>query len=290
MAKVAFVPVLGKRQSSEPARARLLGLWWGYDNSVHHPLQGPAPIARLATGPIYQVLLTERVMAVRCSLDERPDNAYLLLRYYQCFRRASHGGADSSSHPPMTSLEFSDRLRRIRIPAYFILSLAVVVPLTELIVSVSPPHFDNVVWRFGMMGVAASALGTPLSGLLFLCIMGLLSGDRGVVRTVAIVSAIIAAVAIIGSGNFVLDVLQMKAKVRPEALPRFKYASGSAFVKLILEAIGSTLLSIGAFRSVRGARSEKVRSPRESLLVGTPTVKSGPPSTTADQLSANTLG
>jgi hypothetical protein len=170
----------------------------------------------------------------------------------------------------MTSIDSSDRVRSLRAPGYFILAMAVVFPLVELVLSVSPWHPTAVMWRFGVMGLAASAAGTPLTALFFIYALALLAGDRNVVRVVCAVAAVIAVVLILGAGGFVLDVLQMKARVKPEALRQFKYASAQALIKQLFWGVAAGVLAISAFRTVRKTRTQTVRSPNESLLVGRP--------------------
>lgn len=199
-------------------------------------------------------------------------------------------GWDFLQLTPMPSIDSSDRLQRLRAPGYFILGLAVVVPLTEFILSVIPWHPDVVMWRFGAMGLAASAMGTPLTGLLFIYALALLSSDRNVVRVVAALAAVIAVVLIVGAGSFVLDALQMKSRVKPEGLRQFKYASAQALVKLVTEGLAAGVLAVSAFRVVRSTKSEAVRSRTESLIVGRAEVRTVSTPPVAEQFSAGSAG
>lgn len=177
----------------------------------------------------------------------------------------------------MTSLDATDRLRRLRGPGYLILGLAVAIPLIELFLSVVPWHPGVVTWRFGTMGLTAAAIGTPLTGLLFVFALALLMDDRPVAWGVAVISAVIALVLIVGAGGFVLDALQVKARVKPEALRQFTLASAQALVKLLVEGVAATFLAIAAFRSVRQGRRQHVRSAKESLVVGRSAAPSAAP-------------
>lgn len=168
----------------------------------------------------------------------------------------------------MISIDSSDRLRSLRAPGYFILAMAVVFPLVELGLSVSPWHPTAIMWRFGVMGLAASAAGTPLTALFFMYGLALFAGDRNVVRIVSVVAALIALVLILGAGAFVLDTLQMNARVKPQALRQFRYASAQALIKQLFWGTAAIVLAISAFRMLRKTRSQKAPSPNQSILVG----------------------
>lgn len=153
-----------------------------------------------------------------------------------------------------------DVLRRLRAPGYLIIGLAAILPLSDLISTVWPPHAGQLMWRFGTVGLGASAIGVPLFLMFLLFALAAVLGDSRVILTIAIVSAVIALLLVLGVGAFTLDTLQMRGGVSPSAMPRFKAASGQALVKLLLHAISATVLAISAFRVARGDRKESGRS------------------------------
>ena len=165
----------------------------------------------------------------------------------------------------------SDLVRRLRAPGYLIMAVTSILPLIDLMMAISPMHPGTVMWRFGAVGLISSAIGAPLLVLVLIYALALLSGDRKVVITVGIIAAIIAVFMLIGSGSFALDALQMKGRVNPAALDKFKGASALALVKLLAMCVSSIVLAVSAFRSARlMTKRETVRAtrPGATLVVG----------------------
>lgn len=164
----------------------------------------------------------------------------------------------------------SDLIRRLRAPAYLIMAVTSILPLIDLMMAISPMHPGTVMWRFGAVGLISSAIGAPLLVLVLIYALALLSGDRKVVITVGIIAAIIAVLMIGGAGSFSLDALQMKSRVNPVALDKFKGASALALVKLIVMGVSAIVLAVSAFRSSKLMKRETVRvtRPGATLVVG----------------------
>ena len=175
-----------------------------------------------------------------------------------------------------------DLLRRLRAPGYLIMAVTSILPLIDLLMAISPMHPGTVMWRFGAVGLVSSAVGAPLLVLTLIYALALLSGDRKVVVAVGVIAALIALLLLIGAGAFTLDALQMKSRVNPVALDKFKGASALALLKLLVMCVASIVLAVSAFRAARQSKREVVRTARPSgkLVVGQPTV---PRSTVADR-------
>jgi hypothetical protein len=164
--------------------------------------------------------------------------------------------------------------RRLRVPGYLFFGIAMILPVLDLLVSVYPIRLDTVVWRFGAVGLLSSAIGAPLLILFFVFALALFAGDRKVIVTVGVLSALIALLLVAGTGSFALDALQMKRRVQAAAQQRFMLASAQAMMKLILEAISAVVLAITAFRTLKktkalGAPRSEVRG-AGSLVMGRP--------------------
>ena len=162
--------------------------------------------------------------------------------------------------------------RRLRVPGYLILGIAMVLPLLDLLVSVMPLKPSTVVWRFGAVGLLSSAIGAPLLILFFIYVLAFLSGDRKIVAVCAALAAVIALLMIAGAGTFALDALQMKRRVQEAAQARFLLASAQAMMKLGLEGLAALVLAVSAFRTLKGAKAAAVARaearPSSSLLMG----------------------
>jgi hypothetical protein len=164
--------------------------------------------------------------------------------------------------------------RRLRVPGYLFFGIAMILPILDLLVSIYPIRLDTVVWRFGAVGLLSSAIGAPLLVLFFVFALALFAGDRKVIVTVGVLSALIALLLVAGTGSFALDALQMKRRVQAAAQQRFMMASAQAMMKLILEAISAVVLAITAFRTLR--KTKALATPRSeargsgSLVMGRP--------------------
>jgi hypothetical protein len=178
-----------------------------------------------------------------------------------------------------------DLLRRLRAPGYLIMAVTSILPLIDLMMAISPMHPGTVMWRFGAVGLVSSAVGAPLLVLTLIYGLALLFGDRKVVIAVGVIAALIAVFLLVGAGAFTLDALQMKSRVNPVALDKFKGASALALLKLVVMCVASAVLAVSAFRSSRQTKREVVRTGRagNTLIVGQ---TAAPKSVTAERADA----
>lgn len=169
----------------------------------------------------------------------------------------------------MTSIAL-DPIRRYRVPAYLIFAVTSILPMVDLVMTIWPMHPGTVMWRFGAVGLVSGAIGAPLLVLTLVYAVALFAGDRRVVITVSILAALIGLFLLIGAGAFSLDALQMKGRVNPQALDKFKTASAVALIKLLVLGFSSLFLSVSAFRASRTAKREaaRVSRPGATLVVG----------------------
>ena len=172
-----------------------------------------------------------------------------------------------------------DLIRRLRAPGYLIMAVTSILPLIDLLMAISPMHLGTVMWRFGAVGLVSSAVGAPLLVLTLVFALALLCGDRKVVITVGVIAALVALLMLLGAGSFTLDALQMKGRVNPAALDKFKGASALALVKLVVMGIASIVLAVSAFRSTKLMKRDTVRAtrPGATLIVGQPAPKTAVP-------------
>jgi hypothetical protein len=142
-------------------------------------------------------------------------------------------------------------------PGYAAAALLIAMPLLDTLLSVWPLRPGEVSWRFGAVGLFSRALMTPLLGLLLMFAISLLFDHRRVTRTIAVAAG--ASILVIGGAMllFVLDALQMRAQVRPEAMRAFDVATIVAFAKYgfaIITALGFAIPGWKASRPLdRGA-------------------------------------
>ena len=176
----------------------------------------------------------------------------------------------------ITAAAPSPFIRRLRAPGYLILGIAMVLPLVDLVMSLSPLRPTTLMWRFGAVGLLASAIGAPLLVLFLVYVLAYFAGDRKVMIVCGVVAAVFALLMIAGSGTFALDALQMKRRIQAAAQSRFLLASAQAMFKMGLQGLASLVLAVSAFRTLRGAKSlpgpRTEARPSSNLLVGRPSV------------------
>ena len=179
-----------------------------------------------------------------------------------------------------------DLIRRLRAPGYLIMAVTSILPLIDLLMAISPMHPGTVMWRFGAVGLISSAIGAPLLVLTLVYALALLCSDRKVVIAIGVIATVIAVLMLVGAGSFALDALQMKGRVNPAALDKFKGASALALVKLVVMGIASIVLAVSAFRSAKLAKKETVRATRTgaTLIVG----QSAPKTAVPERVDATT--
>ena len=152
-----------------------------------------------------------------------------------------------------------------------------ILPLVDLVISLSPLRPTTLMWRFGAVGLLASAIGAPLLLLFLLYVLAYFSGDRKVMILCAVLAVVIALLMIGGAGTFVLDALQMKRRIQEAAQARFVMASGQALFKMALQGLAALVLAVSSFRTIKGVKS--LPGPRtearasSKLLVGRPVAR-----------------
>ncbi len=157
--------------------------------------------------------------------------------------------------------------RYMRAGAYGIALLLIVMPFAETLASVWPLRLGEVNWRFGTMGFFSKAFVTPMIGALVVAAVATATEGRIALRLLAIGTLLYALVALVFSVSFVLDALQLRANVRPEARRAFELASALAFLRTVAAMVIAVLLSTGAWHLARGMRRPDARSDPSSQLV-----------------------
>jgi hypothetical protein len=157
---------------------------------------------------------------------------------------------------------------------YAVALLLVLVPLGEMTLYVLPLRLADPAWRFGAVGYFSNALLTPLLGLALAGALALVLRQRRIVRTIAVVLLAAAALLTGSMVVFVLDALEMRASVVPDAKTAFDVASAQALAKIVLVTIVSFVLGVGGWRSPRHRRERRhttrsrkarlVRAPRDA--------------------------
>jgi hypothetical protein len=140
-------------------------------------------------------------------------------------------------------------LRPLAVPAYLVAAILVFFPVIDTSLGLLPTALGEVSWRFGAIGLFSRALVSPLLGLLLACAVALLLNQPRTLRVLSIVNAGLA-VAILGTvALFLLDALQMRAQVRPDAALSFDIASGVALAKYAVAGAVTSALAITGWKA-----------------------------------------
>lgn len=164
-----------------------------------------------------------------------------------------------------------DTRRYLAVPAYLVASLLALFPLVDTALSILPLRVGEVSWRFGATGLVSRALMTPLLGVLLAFAVALLLEHRRVLRTISVLMGVAAAALVGAFLLFVLDFLQMRGQVNPQARVAFDVASLVALGKYALGLIVALAFAVAGWKASRRGRAAARRghtAPLRSALVG----------------------
>ena len=165
------------------------------------------------------------------------------------------------------------RKRFLALPGYSVALLLIFFPLLDWAISVWPVRAGEVAWRFGATGLFSRVLITPLLGLLLAFAMAVLLEQRRVLRGISILSGLTGLAIVGGVVLFLLDALQMRPQVRPQAKMAFDLTTVVALAKYGLGVLVLSSFGVAAWKSSKGdgvAESKRVRKRGDSagLIVG----------------------
>jgi hypothetical protein len=154
----------------------------------------------------------------------------------------------------------SDTLRRLAWPTYLVAFLLVAITKMDYLTNVWPLRFGEVQWRYGSMGLLAGFLLTPLLGILFAMVASAILEHRLVLRILAIINVVSVAFLVLIIPFFVLDALQLRGTVNPEALTVFDVGVVKAAVKHLSIAVALGWLGWAGLSASKG-HGKKRRQP-----------------------------
>ena len=156
---------------------------------------------------------------------------------------------------PVTPVFAERLLKPVRIAGYLILALAALFPLLEVGSALIPLHFESATWRFGAAGLLSNYVMGASIELFLITVLALFANQRRVLLVVGTIAAILAVGLLGGAIMFVLDAVQTRARVTPDAIRRFDLATVGALGKMVLFSLANGILARGAFRAAKGERS-----------------------------------
>lgn len=142
-------------------------------------------------------------------------------------------------------------IRRFAVAGYLVALVLVLFPFVDVSVATWPPRISEAAWRFGAAGLLSRVLITPMLGLLLASLLALLLEQRRTLRVFSVLSGVAALVLTGLVVLFVLDVLEMRTQVRPEAKAGFDAASLAALAKYGLSTLIALAFMVGGWRASR---------------------------------------
>jgi hypothetical protein len=161
----------------------------------------------------------------------------------------------------------NDFVQRIRVPAYLIVAFLSVGSIVELLVASWPLRVHDVSWRLGILNSAAAASGTEMLAILILIVIAHLAESRAALWTGFFYSALAALGYLAAAGTFVLDALQMRARISGAELHRFDIAIGWALARFGIAEFVFLGLASGALWAARALGRELSRGDTANKIV-----------------------
>lgn len=161
--------------------------------------------------------------------------------------------------------------RPLLIALYFVAVAFALPSLLEFALLSYPYEFGSPQRRFGAVGlIFNSVMFSPIVGILVAIFASVQLGHRRVTRSLAVLAFVIAALLIIAAPFFVLDFLQLRAQVVPQAKRAFDWTSAKASFTGALMCLTVLAIGIGAWRSSTTApRAVAARAPKKGgVIVG----------------------
>lgn len=125
-----------------------------------------------------------------------------------------------------------DPAARLGWVVYTFALLLIAMPVVDVATNLWPPNFGLADWRYGMIGISANYIQTPILGLVMAGLTAYWQDHRTTLRALGIVCLAAGAVVALALLTFSLDVVQVRQAVVGDAVARFKTGAVKATFKL----------------------------------------------------------
>lgn len=125
----------------------------------------------------------------------------------------------------------TETFERLAAPLYLVAALLVVIPGLDFASGVLPLRVDNIEWRFATVGLLSGFVLTPFLGITVAMIVAGSQGHGLVLRVLGVTTLVLAVMLGLVLGGFVLDIVQLRNAVSPEAQTAFQSAAWRAIAK-----------------------------------------------------------
>jgi hypothetical protein len=162
-----------------------------------------------------------------------------------------------------------NRYRYFAWAAYLVALSLILIPIMDAAAETWPLHFSNAQWRFGALGLLSNALMMPSVGILIVLGVAIAAEHDRFLRLSGWLCAVCAALVVFALAAFVLDAIQTRVNVRPEALTSFLVASMTAAGKMILVIVTLVTCAIAGTRTARTTAPQRSARPATVLVAPT---------------------
>lgn len=150
---------------------------------------------------------------------------------------------------------------------YVVAAVLVVFPLVDLLANVVPITPERINWRYGSYGLASGFVLTVVLGMGLAFAMAAASGDRTVIRVLAVISVLGGLGLIVTGGIYVLDALQLRDTVSNEARSSFLIGTVKALFKNGISGLALIWIAWAGWRGSAAAKGETQKRTKEKPLV-----------------------
>lgn len=157
-----------------------------------------------------------------------------------------------------TAIRDDAALRRL---LYLCVFLFLAIPAIQAVTQLWPLQVGNIQWRFTAATVLATALVLPAAGLVLGAVAARLSGQKGARLTIGILATVLVVALLAGTGNFVLDALQLREVVPTAAMSGFLATTARVLLMCSLFIVAFTWVAVVSFT---GRRGQRVSAPRRA--------------------------
>jgi hypothetical protein len=175
------------------------------------------------------------------------------------------------------------QLRRLAVPAYIVAASLIIFPIFDQMMQlVSTAKVHDARWRFGAAGLMSNMLILPIAGLMIALILAAAVEHRAFQRVMAVVCALGAFGLVLATGLFMLDAIQVRGLMRPEAASSWSVATGTAVLKLSVAILALIGFAIAGFHNSKPTKPV-ARATSPSFVVGSSKGRPAPAGASADQ-------
>ena len=178
--------------------------------------------------------------------------------------------------PPSSSPSTPLSMPRSLLLAFYVVAAAFILPsIMEFLLVSYPYRVGTSQWRFGALGLLFnSVLFSPIIGLALAAATSVMLEHRTVSRVLAVLTGLVALFMLIGLPFFVLDFLQLRASVNPQAKRAFDFTSLKATLTGGLLFVTALSIAVGTWRGNRTAaqraalRTNPAGRPKSAVVMG----------------------